>query len=274
MPRWNRRERPDYSHLRDVTDEAALVNAIRSPTYGEGHEHRLLAGFQARLTAMWGALDVIPLDNLVVIHEERRRDDPAFFGHGRDWEGAFLHDVVGNIVGWGLRLGILEEAEWHGQRAFRIVRRDPLFERMGDGRWRRLDAEGVREASARGAAQREAYRIRYAERIAPRVAELVGDLCEIGAPVPGDWFNRYPDQFARLKGLVERMADARPTFEDAHRGMHLADQKRWCGVLASHLWRVRHELADDRYRGKPPRYAAAAPAALPEEDAEALGGLI
>ncbi len=44
MPRWNRCEKPDYSHLRDATPESALLNAIASPTYGDGHDHRLLAG--------------------------------------------------------------------------------------------------------------------------------------------------------------------------------------------------------------------------------------
>ncbi|MBE7201224.1 MAG: hypothetical protein INR70_25955 [Parafilimonas terrae] len=226
MPRWNRREKPDYRHLRDATPESALVNAIESPTYGDGHDHRLLAGIQARLVTMWGQHTVIARDNLVVIHEEHRARDPGFFGHGRDWEETFPHDVVGNLVGWGLRLGVLEEAEWFGAPGYRMVRRVPLFERMGDGKWRRLDAEGVREMSARGAAQREAYRIRHAEKIAPEVARLVEGLFETSAPVPKEWFTRFPDQFARLSGLAKRVADARPTFEDAHRGMHLADQKR------------------------------------------------
>ncbi|GAA0243111.1 hypothetical protein LNAOJCKE_4670 [Methylorubrum aminovorans] len=49
MPRWNRCEKPDHRHLWDVTDEAALVNAIRSSTYGEGDDYRLLSGFQSYL---------------------------------------------------------------------------------------------------------------------------------------------------------------------------------------------------------------------------------
>lgn len=163
MPRWNRREKPDYSHLRDVTEEAALVNAIRCLTYGEPDDYRLLAGFQARLLTVWGERDVLTLEDLVPAHEVVRSTDPGFFGYGRHWQGVFLHDAVGNLVGWGLRLGILEEVEADGGRTFRMVRRDPLFERMGNGRYRRLDAEGVREASARGAAQREAYRIRHAD---------------------------------------------------------------------------------------------------------------
>ncbi len=90
---------------------------------------------------MWGQQTVIARDNLVMIHEEHRARDPGFFGHCRDWEETFLHDVVGNLVGWGLRLGVLEEAEWFGAPGYRMVRRDPLFEQMGDGKWRRLDAE-------------------------------------------------------------------------------------------------------------------------------------
>lgn len=261
MPSWNRREKPDYRHLRDATPESALVDAIRSPTYGEARDYRQLAGFQARLTAMWGALDVIPIDNLVAIHEERRRDDPGFFGHGRNWQGAFLHDAVGNLVGWGLRLGILEEAEWHGTRGFRMVRRDPLFERMGDGTWRRLDAEGIREKSARGAGQREAARVRHAERIAHLIAFHVGRLCEKGAAIPEAWFTRFPDEFGRLKGLAERVADARPDFEQGHRGMHLADQKAWLKAVTD--YNQRHPMK------APPRE----PAPLSAEDIDALDGL-
>lgn len=274
MPRWNRREKPDYRHLRDATPESALLGAIRSPTYGEDDNLHLLDSFQGRLTAMWGARDVLAIDELVAVHEDLRARDPGFAGHGKDWQGAFLHDVVGNLVGWGLRLGILVEEGTPEARTFRMVRRDPLFDRMGDGRWRRLDAEGVREKHARGAGQREAARVKHAEKIAPRVAELVGTLCELGAPVPERWFTQYPDQFARLKGLVERVADARPTFEDAHRGMHLADQKRWLNALEDWIPTVRHQMAEDRWDGRPPpRYGAPTPAALPAEDLDALDGL-
>lgn len=272
MPRWNRREKPDYRHLRDVTDEAALLNAIRYPTYGELDDYRLLAGVQARLVAMWGHWDVLALESLVDAHEAVRARDPGFFGHGRNWQGPVLHDIVGNLVGWGLRLEILQEVEETrirvGEepskgRAFRMVRRDPLFERMGDGRYRRLDADGVRAKSARGAGQREAYRIRYAERIAPQVAELVGVLCDQGTAVPDSWFTRFPEQLARLKGLVERIADARTTFEEAHRGMHLADQKRWVDALGYQA---------DRIMG-PHLPRKPVQASVPDEDLDALGSL-
>lgn len=186
MPRWNRGEKPDYRHLRDATPESALLAAIRSPTYGDGHDFRLLAGFQARLTAMWGDRDILAIDELVPVHEALRARDPGFFGYGRNWEGALLHDIVGNLVGWGLRLEILQDGEHPlGTRCFRMVRRDPIFERMGNGRWRWIDAVAGR--SERGAPQREAYRIRHAETIAPRVAELVGILCDRGPPsrMPG-----------------------------------------------------------------------------------------
>lgn len=263
MPRWNRRERPDYRYLRDVTDEAALVNAIRSPTYGEGHDFRLLAGFQARLTAMWGDRGLLPIGELVAAHEAVRAADAAFFGHGRNWQGAFLHDAVGNLVGWGLRLGILaEEPASEGTRGFRMVRRDPLFERMGNGQYRRLDAEGMREKSARGAGQREAARVRHAEEIAGYVRHHVGMLCEKGAAIPEAWF-RFTE-FARFKGQAERVADARPTFEEAHRGMHLADQKAWFKVLQSTNFNTPFPR---------PKQEDVQVAAVPDEDAEALGSL-
>ena len=260
MARWNRREKPDYSHLRDVTDEAALVNAIRCPSYGSYHDYRLHAGFQARLVAMWGDRDVIPLAYLVAVHEAVRAVDTTFFGHGRNWTGAFLHDAVGNIVGWGIRLGILVEVAEGGARAFRMVRRDPLYEQMGNGQWRKLDAAGVREKSARGAAQREAYRVRYAEGLADQVRLRVGLMCEKGAAIPEGWY-RFPE-FAPLKGLAERVADARTTFENAHRGMHLADQKAWFKMLV-------HDNASTP-RPQPSEPVAAV---IPDEDADALGSL-
>jgi len=262
MPRWNRREKPDYRHLRDVTDEAALLGAIRSPTYGARTDYGLLAGFHARLVAMWGDRDVLSIDELVPVHEALRARDPGFFGYGRNWQGPFLHDAVGNLVGWGLRLEVLVEGEFEfGTRRFRMARREPIFERMGSGRWRRIDAVAGR--SERGAPQREAYRIRHAEAIAEEVAQQVGVLCFIGAAVPDAWFTRFPDQFARLKGLVERVSDARTTFEQAHRGMHLADQKRWLQTL---YYMVRNAKA-------PERVEPSLPASLPDGDAEALANL-
>lgn len=225
MPSRNRREKPDYRHLHGLTAEAALEIAICNPTYGEAHDYRLLAGIQARLVAMWGDRDVVAIHDLVPVHETVRASDPTFFGHGRDWRGAFLHDAVGNLVGWGIRLGILVEQAVDGTRSFRMVRRDPLFERMGNGQWRRLDAAGVRERSARGAAQREAARIRHADEVAYTVRWHVGCLCEKGAAIPKAWFAFK--EFAPLNGLAERVADARTTFEEAHRGMHMADQKAW-----------------------------------------------
>ncbi|SFM09006.1 hypothetical protein [Methylobacterium pseudosasicola] len=270
MPSWNRREKPDYRHLKDATPESALLAAIRSPTYGDGNELDIQASMQARILGIFGEADMLYLAQLVPFHEAARAADPAFPGHGRDWNSVFVHDVVGNAIGQGIRLGILREApNPGGDRIFLLEIRAPLFERMGSGKWRRVDPQ----RSARGAGQREAARIRHAEKIGPQVAKLVGELCETGAPVPGEWFTRYPEQFARLKGLVDRIADARPTFEDAHRGMHLADQKWWLKGLSDRLRIVRRELADDRWAGRPPRYGAPVPAALPAEDLDALDGL-
>lgn len=260
MARWNRREKPDYSHLRGLADDAALVNAIRCPTYGGDYDYSLHAGFQARLVAMWGDRDVIPLAYLVAVHEAVRAVDTTFFGHGRNWTGAFLYDAVGNIVGWGLRLGILAEVVEGGDRAFRMLRRDPLYEQMGNGQWRKLDADGVRERSARGAAQRESYRIRHAESIAADVLRAVGGMCEKGAAIPEGWF-RFPE-FAPLKGLAERVADARTTFENAHLGMHLAAQKAWVKRLV---------IDDGMTSRKQPSEPVAA--VILDEDADALGSM-
>ncbi|WP_298958491.1 hypothetical protein [uncultured Methylobacterium sp.] len=264
MPRWNRREKPDYRRLRDVMDDAALVNAIRSPTYGEAYDYRLLAGFQARLVAMWGDRDLLALDELVPAHEGVRARDPGFFGHGRNWQGAFLHDAVGNLVGWGLRLGVLREEPPYGRQVFAMVRRDPLFERVGNGRWRRLDADGVRAKSTRGAGQREAARVRHAEEITPVVREYVGRLCAAEAEIHPVWLSRFPDQFARLHGLATLVSDARTTFEEAHRGMHLADQKAWVKILPIYTrdWEMRR------------RREALDHAVVPSDDVEALGGLV
>ena len=260
MPRWNRREKPDYRHLRDVTDEAALVNAIRSPTYGEEHEHGVMASIQSRILGMFGEADALYLAQLVAAHEAARSADPSFPGHGRDWKSTFVHDVVGNAVGWGMRLGVLREApNPGGDRLFLLEIRAPLFERMGNGKWRKVDLE----RSARGAGHREAARVKHAARIEPFVRELVGSLCAKGAAVPDAWFTRYPEQFARLKGLVERVADARTTFEEAHRGMHLADQKAWFVEL---------DRCDRRTVGLLQLEPEAA-TALPDEDAQALASL-
>ena len=85
-----------------------------------------------------------------------------------------------------------------------------------------------------------------------------------GAAVPDAWFTRFPEQLARLKGLVERVADARTTFEEAHRGMHLANQKRWVAAL-------KHQGHLTMGPAAPPEPVRAA---VPDEDLEALGDLV
>lgn len=252
MP-WYKRTDADYRHLRDVTDDAALVNAIRYPTYGEAHQLGLMASFHARLVTMWGEADVVRIEDLVATHERVRSSDPAFFGHGRDWKGTFLHDVVGNLIGHGLRLGVLEEVSIDGGRAFKLVRREPLFERLVSGSWRRIT-----EGNRRGAAQRESYRVRHTASLDAKISELVGRLCDSGAIIPEGWFRFYAEQFGALRSLAVFVSDARPTIETAHRSMHLVDQKSWARTL---------EISVRNMRPAP------APAAVPDEDLEALGSL-
>ena len=160
-----------------------------------------------------------------------------------------------------MEIAILVEEGTPEAQAFRMARRDPLFERMGNGQYRRLDAEGIREKSARGAGRREAARIRHAERVAHLIASHVGRLCEKGAAIPDVWFTRFPDEFGRLKGLAELVSDSRGTFVEAHRGMHLADQKAWLKAVED--YNQRHPMK------APPRD----PAPVPAEDLDALDGL-
>ncbi|MCK2054965.1 hypothetical protein [Methylobacterium sp. 37f] len=251
MP-WYRQPKADYGHLKDRTEEEALKRAIAYPTYGEIHQLGLMAQFHARAVAMWGDADVLRYEDLVAAHERVRAADPTFFGHGRNWVGAFLHDVVGNVVGHGLSLGVLEEISITGGRAFRLVRREPLFERTGSGSWRRIV-----EGSKRGAAQREAYRVRHAASLDEKVRELVGRLCAGGAAFPDGWLTRYPEQFGKLRGLAVLVSDARTTVETAHHGMHLVDQKWWVRGLGDLARNVRTAPA----------------AAVPDEDLESLGSL-
>ncbi|KQO68516.1 hypothetical protein ASF22_19905 [Methylobacterium sp. Leaf87] len=251
MP-WYRTPKADYSHLRGVDDDTALQRAIRSPTYGEAHQFGLMADYHGRIAMMWGAADVLRYEHLVVVHEATRASHPSFFGFGRHWVGAFLHDVVGNLVGHGLRLGVLEEISIDGGRAFKLVRREPLFERTGSGSWRRIT-----ERSGRGAAQREAYRVRHAAGLDAEISELVGRLCAGGAAIPDGWYRRYPEQFGALRGLAVLVSDARPTIETAHRTMHLVDQKWWVRGLGDLARNVRPAPA----------------AAVPDEDLESLGSL-
>lgn len=252
MPWW-RQPKADYRHLRDGDEDAALQRAIAHLTYGETYQTGLMAAFHARTVAMWGDADVLRYEDLVAAHERVRAADPGFFGFGRHWQGAFLHDVVGNIVGHGLLLGVLEEVSIDGGRAFKLVRREPIFERTGSGSWRRI-VEGNR----RGAAQREAYRVRHAAGLDEKVRELVARLCAGGAAIPEGWYRRYPDQFGALRGLAVLISDARPTIETAHRTMHLVDQKWWVRGLT------------DLARNLRPAPAAAP---VPDEDLESLGSL-
>lgn len=97
MARWNRRPRPDYSHLYGRPLDVILDGAIANRPYGRDRR-TFPAEANEALLYMYGERDRLAVGELMDAHAAL----VIRTGRGADWSEAFRADVVGNLIGWGL----------------------------------------------------------------------------------------------------------------------------------------------------------------------------
>ncbi|GEL41809.1 hypothetical protein MEX01_24000 [Methylorubrum extorquens] len=269
MPRWNRRPRPDYSHLYGRPLDVILDGAIANRAYGRDRR-TFPAEANEALLDMYGERDRLAVGEMMDAHAQL----VVRTGRGADWSDPFRADVVGNLIGWGLHLGILAEAPGaDGERGWRLVEREPLYD-VCNGRARQIRGLPADEQIAMNrrratAARREATLARQrAETLAPRIATDLSAILEADpeALIPAPW-RCWLD--ADIPARWPSVREAFGLLVEAHRGWPRNRQDGWAGAVARE---VGHAL-DRSYARQEAEAAAAAAAARLAEDAEAFEGL-
>ncbi|MFC4172475.1 hypothetical protein ACFOYU_10425 [Microvirga sp. GCM10011540] len=260
-------EQRDYRHLSQKPGPEVLENAIQACSFrgGPRWEHYV----NRDLISLFGELQTVGITDVV----ERYLDMlAATRNHKREQPTAFSFERAGNLVGWGLRLGLLEEVlDKSGGRAWRLVDRELRWD-VHNGRARQIrglpDGEqaSMDRRLATGRKRAETAARKYAAKIAP---ELKSDIDEI---------LRYDPEAA----LDDRFAEfLKPWFTPP-----LAVHAAYGALLELHhawpkekqqFWKraIAREVTPAYFRGEHRRRAQRAEAeAMSEDDAAALGDLI
>jgi hypothetical protein len=246
MARYSRRDRPDYSHLQGRTPDQVFAETYAKGAPGEHSGYypervnlALLRLFDERETlgqdeanAVYGALFAKPAHTL-----------------------EYTADRAASLLAWGIRLGILTEAEEGGRLAWRLRERELMWETDKRGRARQIrglpDAAQAamnrrRETQARAAATRQRA---AAAANAPRIKRAVDSLLIIRpdyvAPEHPMWREALPNAL-----LPATLAELRPMLLDAHHAMDPRGQQRWLHSLETMCSVLR--LTGSVDRGSPP----------------------
>ncbi|RUP21454.1 hypothetical protein [Methylobacterium sp.] len=263
MPRWGRRSKTDYSYLYGKALDVILDGAIRNRGYG-GDRRTFPAEANLALLDLFGERDRLALGDLMDAHAVV----VARTGRGEGWSEAFRADVVGNLIGWGVHLGILTEApSADGERGWRLVERSPVYEIIG-GRCVRVrglpDAEQVamNRKMASLARRRNTLARKRADETRRRVADLLDQIALVDstATVPDAWLARIGEP---ARGM--RVTEARGYILAAHDEWPRGDQQLWVTEVKCALAAALRNAAE--------RCAAEAADARLAEDADAFEGL-
>ncbi len=259
MPRWYRREKPDYSHLHGRPLNIILTAPSRTGPTGGRPDVR-------------GDRERRP-------HEMVRRPGGPHGLRGSRHHGAHPRHawvvrgvrlrLVGTRIGWGMHLGLLEEAPASdGERAWTMPDREPQFD-VHRGKARRIrglpPAEQIAmdRRRAREAKLRATLDAKHARQVAPRVVDLLNRITgsEPDAVMPAGW---APFVGADIMERWPTVAEAHGLLVDLHHGMNRERQKEWLRHLEAAADAA--SFAASRREGE--RQAAAALS----EDADAFAG--
>jgi hypothetical protein len=251
---------PDYSYLWDVLPEDALTRAIRSSTYGHGRRD-FPAVANAALLRLFAGREVMTMEDLLAA--------AAALQGPRGWSPSFAADYVGNTIGWGRELGLVEEAS-DGERSWRLIERSPVYEVIG-GRCVRVrglpDAEQVVMNRKIDALRRRRATLARAaaDKVRRRVGSLLDRLSVVqwDAGIPAEWLVFLGDHPAGM-----RVTEARSFILAAHDEWDPAVTKRWVGEDEATVTAAERDAVVRREAAE-----AAAAAARLAEDADAFEGL-
>jgi hypothetical protein len=263
MPRWiYRREKPDYSHLHGRPLSVILDGAIANRPYG-ADVPTFAATVNADLLSWFAGREVLTASEALATMEPTRGM--------RGWSEEFVCDWVGTRLGWGMHLGILDEAAQgpDGERAWTMPDREPAFD-VHNKRARRIrglpPAEQIAmdKRRAREAKLRATLDTKHARQVAPRVVDLLDRITgsEPDAVMPAVW---APFVGADIMERWPTFAEARGLLVDVHHRMDRERQRTWL----RHLEAAADAASFYASRREGERQAAADLA----EDADAFAGL-
>ncbi|MBM1170090.1 hypothetical protein [Microvirga arabica] len=262
-----RREKRDYSHLYQTPAPEVLEKAIQNCSFkgGPRWEHYV----NKDLITLFGELQTVSLTDVV----ERYLDMLAATRNTmREKPTAFNHSRAGNLIGWGLRLSLLEEVlDETGVRAWRLVERELRWD-VHNGRARQIRGlpDGEQAAMDRklatGRKRAETAARKYAAKIAP---ELKSDIDLIlrydPEAVLDDKFSEFLKPWFTPPLAVHAAYGA---LLELHHGWPKEKQQHWKRAIA-------RELTPAYFRGEHRRKTQRAEAeAMSDDDAAALGDLI
>ncbi|HSI29963.1 MAG TPA: hypothetical protein VK951_01425, partial [Miltoncostaeaceae bacterium] len=181
----------------------------------------------------------------------------------------FAADYVGNLIGWGRHLGLVEEAS-EGERAWRLLDPLPVYEIMG-GRCVRVRGlpDGEQAAMNRKVIALRRRRATLARKKAEETRRKVGGLldrlsvADWRAVVPAGWLVYLGEHPAALQ-----VREARDYILAAHDEWEPAIVRRWIEEVEATVTTAERSAVTRRAEA-----AAAAAAARLAEDAEAFEGL-
>ncbi|POR41026.1 hypothetical protein CRT23_20530 [Methylobacterium sp. V23] len=175
----------------------------------------------------------------------------------RRWSTEFTLDFIGNLIGWGVHLGILlETQDPAGSPVWTLRSREMRYGVLGGRAVQVRDLEPEAQARIERKLRAQAklnatLDARHSEKVAPEIRQLLADivLADTGARIPEGWGVYVP---ADIREQWPRIGDAMGILVDLHRDWDRGLQARW-------VERVREERRDALVR-----------AAVRKEETEAL----
>ncbi|MCJ2040830.1 hypothetical protein MKK55_18020 [Methylobacterium sp. J-059] len=227
MPRRNYyRPQPDYSHLLGVTMDVVLDAAIARRGYGQDRKH-YPAEVNLALLKLYG------VDRDWIAYSALRQCADVARGP-RGWSGEFALDYVGNLIGWGTHLGILEESVGPGgEPGYRLLDREPVYEIIA-GKAVRVRGLPAAEQVAMNVRRSRVMRLRatLARKRAAETRRQAAPLIDL--LIEADLDGPIPDELHRFLGafLVDLASDVtlrevRELLLDAYTEWSDAKQKEW-----------------------------------------------
>lgn len=287
------RYRPNYDHLRDRPTPWIIDQAIQFPPVMQMPEH-IRHNANIDLLQFFGHGGEIRYGEILFMFE---RSGLWKSSGGKRWSNNYAGERAGGLIGLGLKLGaVVEDRTDEGERCFRLMCREPVYEMVGDRllkvRCLTPDQErelaGVLDKARKRAASTAKLRAtlarKHAEELRPEIHNYLLQFSRAEIDIPEDWDQYVP---ADILQRWPNFGVAAGMLLDIHMDWPKAMQNQWKNYLWK-LWfdkvekpRAAPEMEAARERSR--RKAAALNAELrgepapvdeiPAEDLAALGDL-
>ncbi|MFC4172392.1 hypothetical protein ACFOYU_10005 [Microvirga sp. GCM10011540] len=253
-----------YSYF-SAPPEEVLTRAIQACPFAAGRCWEW--GVNRDLIALFGSREHVAFDELVERYVDmlaRRR------GGSPEKPNEFNHRRAGNLIGWGLRLNLLEEATTcHGTRAWRLVDREMRWD-IHRGRARQIRGlpngeQAIMNRKLQTQRKRAAtFAKKYAAKIAGDIRRYIDQILQEDPETVLD--ERFADFITPWFTPPQALHEAYGILVVAHHDWDKAKQELWQTLLAREYQRA-------KYRGIV-RPRVPLPETMLDGDAAALDNLI